>query len=72
VFKRASIALVLAAGWKRLVENPIMSRKVWQIGLAVFLFLWAALEISNLRIEFQNVVMGLVAAFVAICLVVDL
>ena len=49
-----------------------MTRKIWQIGLAVWLFLWAALAITNLRIEFQDIVMGLIAAAVAICLIVDL
>lgn len=48
-----------------------MSRKLWVIALACFLFLWGLLAVTNVRFEASNLIMGLLAIAAGLLLVLD-
>ncbi len=52
-------------------EADMSGRKVWTVLLAIWLILWALLQISNFKFELSNVVMGLLAAAAGIALILD-
>lgn len=49
-----------------------MAAKAWRILLAIWLILWALLNISTFKFEGQNVVMAVLAAAAGIALLIDL
>ncbi len=46
-------------------------RKWWSILLAIWLIIWALLQISNVRFEGQNLLLGFLAAAAGILLLLD-
>jgi hypothetical protein len=48
-----------------------MSRKLWVIALAAFLFLWGLLAITNFRFEMQGFLMGVLAIVSGVLLALD-
>lgn len=48
-----------------------MRTKVYGVLLGIWLALWGFLQISNLKIEFANPVLGFLAIAVAICIFLD-
>lgn len=48
-----------------------MGRKLWVIALAVWLFLYGVLAITNIRFDGQNLIVGLLAIVAAVLLAFD-
>ena len=48
-----------------------MTIKIWRILLAIFLVLWALLQISNLQIQLAPVILGGLAIAAAVFVVLD-
>ena len=46
-------------------------RKLWMIALAIFLLVWGLLEVTNIRFELQNALMGFLAIAAAVLLFLD-
>lgn len=44
---------------------------VWVVLLAIWMFLWGLLAVSNFQFEASRVVMGLLAIAVAVCVAVE-
>lgn len=51
--------------------SEFMGRKLWVIALAIWFVLWGIFAITNVKVESQNLIMGILALAVGVLVVFD-